>query len=74
MHWFNNIRIHGLLSYLSPVEYKLATLKKVVLFSVDIPMNYGYELDGMIGLDLLQKIKAIINSDKLTIEFEKHDS
>ncbi len=32
-------------------------------------MNYGFDLDGIIGLDLLQQIKAIINIDKLTIEF-----
>mgnify|MGYP001943577000 FL=1 len=36
-------------------------------------MNYGFVLDGIIGLDFLQKIKAIINLDKLTIEFEGHD-
>ena len=33
-------------------------------------MNYGFDLDGIIGLDYLQKIKAIINLDKLTIDFE----
>jgi len=33
-------------------------------------MNYGFDLDGIIGLDFLQKIKAIINLDKLTIDFE----
>lgn len=32
-------------------------------------MNYGYDLDGIIGIDLLQQIKAIINIDKLTLEF-----
>ncbi|MEI3614019.1 retropepsin-like aspartic protease [Pseudogracilibacillus sp. SO30301A] len=31
-------------------------------------MNYGFKLDGIIGLDLLQEIKAIINIDKLTLE------
>jgi len=30
VNWFNNIRIHGSLGYLSPVEYKNNTLKKVV--------------------------------------------
>ena len=30
VNWFNNIRIHGSLDYLSPVEYKNNTLKKVV--------------------------------------------
>ena len=28
--WFNHIRIHGTLNYLSPVEYKLSHLKKTV--------------------------------------------
>lgn len=31
-------------------------------------MNYGFELDGIIGLDLLQQIKAIINIDNFTLE------
>jgi transposase InsO family protein len=30
IHWFNHIRIHGTLGYLSPIEYKLEHLKKVV--------------------------------------------
>lgn len=30
VHWFNHIRIHGSLDYLSPIEYKLRNLKKIV--------------------------------------------
>ena len=30
VHWFNHIRIHGTLGYVSPIEYKLEHLKKVV--------------------------------------------
>jgi transposase InsO family protein len=30
VHWFNHIRIHGTLGYLSPIEYKLGHLKKTV--------------------------------------------
>ncbi len=30
VHWFNHIRIHGTLGYLTPIEYKLVHLKKVV--------------------------------------------
>jgi transposase InsO family protein len=30
VHWYNHIRIHGTLGYLSPIEYKLEHLKKVV--------------------------------------------
>ncbi|KHD84088.1 integrase, partial [Heyndrickxia ginsengihumi] len=26
VHWFNNIRIHGTLGYLTPIEYKKKTL------------------------------------------------
>ncbi len=38
-------------------------------FSLEIgAMNYGFKLEGIIGLDLLQQIKAIINIGKLTLE------
>ncbi|MEI4791291.1 IS3 family transposase, partial [Bacillus sp. FJAT-53060] len=30
VHWYNHIRIHGTLGYLSPVEYKSRNLKKAV--------------------------------------------
>ncbi|MFX3658523.1 MAG: IS3 family transposase, partial [Ectobacillus sp.] len=30
VHWFNHIRIHSTLDYLSPVEYKNKDLKKIV--------------------------------------------
>jgi transposase InsO family protein len=30
LHWFNHIRIHGTLGYLSPVQFKLTNLNKVV--------------------------------------------
>ncbi|MEH7452819.1 IS3 family transposase [Gottfriedia acidiceleris] len=30
VHWFNHIRIHATLGYLSPIQFKLAHLKKVV--------------------------------------------
>ncbi|MBO2537287.1 IS3 family transposase [Rummeliibacillus suwonensis] len=26
VHWFNNIRIHGTLGYLTPIEFKLRSL------------------------------------------------
>lgn len=39
-------------------------------FSLEIgAINCGFDLDGIIGLDLLQEIKAIINIDKLTLEY-----
>lgn len=31
-------------------------------------MNDGFDLDGIIGLDLLQQLKAIINIDQLLLE------
>ena len=30
VHWYNHIRIHGTLGYLSPVEYKSRNLKTAV--------------------------------------------
>lgn len=41
-------------------------------FALEIgAMNYGFDLDGIIGLDLLQELKSIINLDELTIEPNK---
>lgn len=37
-------------------------------FTLEIgAMDYGGELDGIIGLDLLQQVKAVINLDKFKI-------
>lgn len=33
-------------------------------------VNYGFDLDGIIGLDLLQRIKAVLNIDKLTMKLD----
>mgnify|MGYP000953349239 CR=1 FL=1 len=42
------------------------------IFTIEIgAMDYGFDLDGIIGLDLLQQVKAIINLDKLIIEFDR---
>jgi putative transposase len=30
VNWFNKLRIHGTLGYVSPIEYKRLSLKKVV--------------------------------------------
>lgn len=39
-------------------------------FTIEVgAMNYGFRLEGIIGLDLLQELKAIINIDKLLLEF-----
>lgn len=38
-------------------------------FSLEIgAMNYGFALDGIIGLDLLRQLKAVINIDELTLQ------
>lgn len=43
--------------------------REAVNFSLEIgAMNYGFDLEGIIGLDLLQQIKAIININQLTLE------
>jgi len=44
--------------------------KEAVNFPLEIgAMNYGFDLNGIIGLDLLQHVKAIINIDQLTLEW-----
>ncbi|WP_396120271.1 IS3 family transposase [Domibacillus indicus] len=30
VNWFNKLRIHGTLGYVSPIEYKQSSLKKAV--------------------------------------------
>ncbi|WP_461178767.1 aspartyl protease family protein [Virgibacillus ainsalahensis] len=38
-------------------------------FALEIgAMNYGFDLDGIIGLDLLQQLKVIINIDELILD------
>ncbi|WP_088104822.1 hypothetical protein [Halalkalibacter urbisdiaboli] len=38
-------------------------------FALEIgAMNYGFDLDGIIGLDLLRQLKAVINIDDLTLQ------
>lgn len=40
VNWYNHIRIHGTLGYLTSIEYKLEHLKKTVQFNVDNPNRY----------------------------------
>lgn len=38
-------------------------------FALEIgAMNYGFDLDAIIGLDLLQQLKTILNIDELTLQ------
>ena len=55
--------------YLKMVDTIKCGDMKVGNFTLEIgAMNYGFDLNGIIGLDLLQQIKAIINIDTLTLE------
>ncbi|WP_249870155.1 hypothetical protein [Oceanobacillus saliphilus] len=41
---------------------------KTTDFALEIgAMNYGFDLDGIIGLDLLRNLKVIINIDDLKL-------
>src|SRR5699024_1157725 len=41
---------------------------KIETFELEIgAMNYGFDLDGIIGLDLLQQLKVVINIDELIL-------
>jgi len=45
---------------------------EVQSFTLEVgAMNHDFNLDGIIGLDLLQEIKAIINIDMLTLDMNK---
>lgn len=44
------------------------SLMQIKDFEVEIgAMDYDFNLDGIIGLDLLQQLKAIINLDELIL-------
>ncbi|HHW38017.1 MAG TPA: hypothetical protein GXX18_12360 [Bacillales bacterium] len=47
---------------------KLGDMKTEDFFLEIGAMNYGFDLDGIIGLDLLQQLKAVINIDELTLQ------
>jgi transposase InsO family protein len=38
VNWYNNMRTHSTLGYLSPVTYRNEALKNIVYFSVDNPV------------------------------------
>ncbi|MDQ0157940.1 hypothetical protein [Robertmurraya andreesenii] len=48
---------------------KSLQLKRVLVDTGSGSTIISTDLDGIIGLDFLQQIRAIINIDKLTIEF-----
>ncbi len=56
--------------YLKRIDSIRIGEKEAVNFPLEIgAMNYGFDLNGIIGLDLLQHVKAIINIDQLTLEW-----
>jgi predicted aspartyl protease len=45
--------------------------KQIKSFEVEIgAMDYGFEINGILGMDFLIKTKALLNLHKSTIEFE----
>ncbi|MDQ0258102.1 hypothetical protein J2S74_005567 [Evansella vedderi] len=57
--------------YSKIVDYIKLGKRKVEIFQLEIgAMYYGFELDGIIGLDLLQCMQVIINLNKLTLDFD----
>lgn len=45
--------------------------RKIEKFGVELgAMDYGFDIDGIAGTDLLVKTKAIINMEKLEITFD----
>lgn len=42
MNWFNYIRIHGTLDYLSPIEYKRKHLKKLSSFVLTTIISFSF--------------------------------
>lgn len=57
--------------YSKEIDMVKAGGKTVSNFPIEFgAMDYGFDLDGIIGLDLLQQIKAVIDLDKLTLNCE----
>lgn len=54
--------------YSKKVDAILVGNMKTDIFELEIgAMNYGFDLDGIIGLDLLARLKSVINVDELTL-------
>lgn len=55
--------------YSKTVDYVRIGNMQTKNFALEIgAMNYGFDLDGIIGLDLLQQLKAVINIDELSLQ------
>lgn len=55
--------------YSKVIDSVIIGKKEVVNFSLEFgAMNYGFDLNGIIGLDLLRQVKAIINIDQLVLD------
>ncbi|RHW38373.1 hypothetical protein D1B33_05685 [Lysinibacillus yapensis] len=60
------------LVYSKLIDYIKMESIKVENFSIEISaMDYGFELDAIIGLNLLQCMKAKINIDKLLLQWHQ---
>ena len=54
--------------YSKKVDAIIVGNMKTDIFELEIgAMNYGFDLDGIIGLDLLARLKSIINVDELIL-------
>ncbi|RDW18217.1 hypothetical protein CWR48_11565 [Oceanobacillus arenosus] len=55
--------------YSKTVDYVKVGGMETKDFTLEIgAMNYGFAIDGIIGLDLLQQLKTIINIEELTLK------
>jgi len=57
INWYNNIRIHGALNYLTPVEYK-ALYFKTVRKSVTIPRWFYSEYENVEKTEVISRIEV----------------
>lgn len=61
------------LVYTRSVNYLEIETRRVIPFLIEVgAMNYGFEINGILGMDFLRKAGAILDLNKLVIDFAEN--